>query len=255
MLCPKCNAPINEGQTFCENCGEPLPEPQEIDDEIVFANNYDVVYRQIPWRLILPIAAAVLIIVAAIIVYFVINQADKSTTKPYVPGTLIETTVPVATVKPRKTTEPTTTQSVTTESPTTEQPTTVPPTAAPPVTTPPVTNPPTTIDTRTDNEKVQEYAQKSGIIDALKSTADENMTVNVTVEQCIVIASYKVNADCTDEGYTEYFKQLTTYYDTLCTNLDRAVYEMRTNTGVSNATLHIVAVDRNGVQFYSRIVD
>ncbi len=254
MLCPKCNAPIREGQTVCENCGEPLPEVPDYDDEIVFSNNYDMVYRHIPWRLILPIAAAVLLIIAAIIIYFVINQAGKSTTQPYIPGTLTEATTMPATVKRPKTTVAETTEP-TTAPPTTVAPTTIPPVTIAPVTAPPVTTPPTTTDPRTDNEKVQEYAQKSGMIDAIKSTADENMTVTVTVEQCIVVASYKVNADYTDEGYKDYFDQLTTYYDTLCTNLDRAIYEMRTNTGVSNATLHVVAVDRNGVQFYSRIVD
>ena len=254
MHCPKCNAPIEEGQIICENCGEPLSDRSEYDDEIVFSNNYDIGYRRIPWRWILPISAAVLIIVTAIIVFFVINRGAKSTTAPYIPGTYTEPmTVPV--VVNSSTPQQTTTVPETTQPATTAPPTTAPPTTVQPQTAAPVTVPPTTIDTRTDNEKVQEYAQKSGLIDALKSTADENMTVEVTVEQCIVVASYKVNADSTDEGYKDYFTQLIAYYDTLCLNLDRAVYEMRSNTGVSNATLHVVAVDRNGVQFYSRIVD
>ena len=177
MLCPKCNAPIKEGQTVCENCGEPLPEVPDYDDEIVFSNNYDMVYRHIPWRLILPIAA-VLLIIAAIIIYFVINQAGKSTTQPYIPGTLTEATTMPATVKRTKTTVAETTEP-TTVPPTTVAPTTIPPVTIAPVTVPPVTTPPTTTDPRTDNEKVQEYAQKSGMIDAIKSTGDENMTVTL----------------------------------------------------------------------------
>lgn len=259
MICPRCGAEIPDDSAICENCGEILQGNNDYDNELVFVEDQDEpLFYRIPWRIVLPLGAAVLIIAAAMILFFVMGRKSQDpVTYVYVPTHATEGTMPVqtrATTKPTETTAPTTVPP-TTAAPTTVPPTTVAPTTVPQTTVPPTTAPQTTADTRTDNEKVQDYAQQMGIIDALRSTADSNMTVTITVEQNMVIASYRVYQDSSDEAMKEYFDQLTAYFDEIAANLDRAVYDLRTASGVSSAALMIEATDASGRQFYSRIVD
>lgn len=260
MICPRCGSDIPDDSAICERCGEILQANNDYDNELVFVENDDeTLMERIPWRIVLPVGAAVLIIAAALVLFFVMGRkSNDQVTYVYVPTHATEGTMPVQTksTKPPATTVPPTTAAPTTEAPTTVPPTTVPPTTVPQTTVAPTTTvPQTTADTRSDNEKVQDYAQQIGIIDALRSTGDSNMTVTITVEQNMVIASYRVYQDSSDEAMKDYFDQLSSYFDQIAANLDRAVYDLKNASGVNSACVYIVATDVQGRQFYTRVID
>ena len=100
-----------------------------------------------------------------------------------------------------------------------------------------------------------EYAQSSGLIDTLRNAADSNMSGSVSAENGSLIARYTVNADVNDASQANYFNAVIDKMNTLCTQLDAKVYDMKIKTGVTNAVLEIFVVDKNNLQFYANYVD
>ena len=241
MNCPKCNHPVSEGQTVCEQCGEKLAvrQAEENDDGLDFVysrrsskKNKNSKYR----RNLLVVAIAALAATAVVLggMWFLRSRNKK---EPTLPAFL--TSAPV------------------TAEPETTVPVTAAPTAHSGTVAPETTVPPTTLHDETADyeEKLAAYIRKTGLYNTLSAAADSNTELSLAVENNLVIATYRVNADENAEADEEYISTLAGVFEDVCAQLDGYVYEMKTKSGVPTAVLQLTAFDKMSNIIFSDYID
>ena len=233
MNCPKCKRYILDNLTTCPHCGETLRINIMIDDDFVFneATPEGPEPRSIS-RIILIVIVVLILGIGGVAVWVLTHQNPGSTTPVYTPT---EATQEVTEVP---------TQAVT------EAPTTVPPT-----TVPPTTQAPQTTAALSQQERLEEYARTSGMVDMLRQAADEHTTLSVKGEENALRARYRVDLDYTASENTEYFQLLPNTYNDLCARMDKMVYDMNQQSDINNAVLEVYVFDSNGIQVFARTVD
>lgn len=241
MNCPKCNKYILDNLTVCPHCGETLRINIMIDDDYVF--NEVVPEGPEPKsrsKIVLIVIIALIVCIGGIAVWVLTHQ-NRSSTPVYSPTetTLAETAVPTQEATP----EPT------------EAPTTIPPTTVAPTTVAPTTQPPQTTAAPTPEQRLENYARTSGMVDMLKQAADERTKISVKGEENALRARYRVDLDSTAGENAAYFELLPNTYNDLCARMDRMVYDMNQQSDISNAVLEVYVFDSNGRQVYANTVD
>lgn len=252
MNCPYCHRPIPDGQTKCENCGRSIVRDPRVTGEHVYPRQKlprkPLTIKQ-KERLVIIVLAA-LCVIAAIVALIVLLNSNK---KPS--SSAVTTTVAVTTQAPTlaPTTAPPTTPPATTAPVTTAPATTAPETTAA-ATTVPVTSEATTAPL-TSEQLLMDYAKKSGMLKTLQDAADDKTKVEVKAERNQLFADYVIDADATDRTQEEYFSTVKANFESLKAQLDRPVYDMKTESGVENAVLQITVVDRNRAEVFSAVIN
>jgi len=238
MNCPKCNKYILDNLTSCPHCGETLRINIMIDDDFVF--NEVVPEEPEPkskYKIVLIVIIALILCIGGVAAWVLTHQSP-STTPVYKP------------------TEATQTEAAATQADTAvvTQAQTAPATAAP-TTVAPATQAPQTTAAISPEQRLEEYARTSGMLDMLKKAADEHTTISVKGEENALRARYRVDLDSSLGENTEYFELLPNTYNDLCSQMDRMIYDMNRQSDINNAVLEVYVFDSNDKQVYSRTVD
>lgn len=236
MKCPYCKRNVKEDCSVCPRCGSRLSQenlPQGIlDGDFVYLENDSKNKRIHIIRNIIIIVLLLLFLGGG--VFFGYNFLKGQRGKTEKPQETTSTTLPFT-------------------MPAAAPATTVPETTAAPVEQ--TTEPEENAEDKTDEEKLEEYANKSGLVKTLTDAGGSEMQANVTVSENAVVARYRVSEDSSDDSQEEYFSDIEKELNSICARLDREVFEMRNNSGVPGAVLEIIGVDSKGVEFYSGLVD
>ena len=223
MNCPRCGRPVQEEDYICTRCGKRLRYPETLEHDLVFSQkDMPKQKKNIVKRIIIALIAA--IVVCAVIIGAMIylqregGKENKAQTETTAAETQDASGQTASTGAEKSTTSPT---------------------AAP----------------MSDEEKLYSYFRKSDLYEDLLAEADGNMRVDLTAERNVAIAKYTILFSSTDDEHQLYFETLDSFFDELCSKLDKEVYDMKKDSGVSNAELEITAVDLNGVSLYSKLID
>ena len=233
MQCPNCNHSVSENQSICPHCGAPLskPESNELDSDLVFSNRYMPKNKNTATKkIVIGIIAAIIVCAVVIGVMWFMQRKNSSKASPAQQHTTAAaTTEPAAAASTAVETTAATQAVATTAAPTPEQ--------------------------QAAEEKIKSYVDDSDIYEVLLAEADGNMQVNITVERNLLIARYTVQANSQADEDQEYINTLDGYFNELCGHLDRAVYELKEQSGVENAAIEVVAVDKANNTLFTQLVN
>ena len=224
MNCPNCGKPVPDDQMVCGRCGKRLRYPDDLDREFVYSvRGLPERKKPVFKRIIIVLVAAVVICgaIVGLMIYMQRQSGGSSETQP-------QTTA--------------------------VQETTVQETTAPATTAPQETAATKSADAAAE-KKLTNYLKRSNLYENLVSEADDDMSVNLSVEGNRVVAKYLIPIDSTEEEQAEYVGTLNDFFLSLCSRLDGDAFDLKNNSGVPNAQLEIVAVDQNGVSLFSDVVD
>ena len=234
MICPECGKNIEYGSDICEYCGTRIALHRD------YRNSFDytqqIVYSQKSkdkgksrkrmrlLTVLVSIAVVIVIIVAALWLMRSVNDSYAPEVAPFVTAA--------------------TTQSSTTA----------------PQTTRKATAAESTEDTEDDDadpyaeQVLSEYLSDSSIYETLASYVDDNMGLSVIADDQSLVAVYTAYVDASMPENQEYVGSLDSYFDEVCSHLDKPIYEMKEATGIMNAEIEIKCVDTNGAVLFDRSV-
>ena len=243
MNCPKCNHPVKQGQSVCENCGETIMTTPVMDGNLVYyPEELTRKKRGISKKTMMVIALiAVVLAVAAFLAVMYFSTENK---QPPSPSTADSAATTVA-VTDAPTAAPTEAPTAAPTAAPTEASTDAASSAAP-------TSP---AAPQTEEEKLVNYLETSGMLKTLLAAADDKTSVSATAEHNILLVNYRIEEDSASTDQTEYFEKQKENYENLSKKMDKPVYQMKKDSGVPEAVLEIHVVDRNDVEVYSNIID
>ena len=249
MRCPRCHSQVRKGHRKCPNCGVSFQSTVLVDSDFVFKGEEVLPSEENKKnKMTLIVLIAVLLLCLAVAGFFMLKQRKPKTTKSNagaVTTTMMDESEPPSTVAGF-------TQNQAAVSGASES-------ASAAVTEPPTTVEPTTIEPTTlplsAAEKLAAYARTSELVEELKSYGDNHVRLTVTAERNLLIAHYKVDVSAADDNQMEYFTVLNESFSKLSGNMDRMVYDMRQESGVTDAALQILVTDSRNVTIYQYLVD
>lgn len=224
MNCPRCGRPVQDEDYICSHCGKRIKYPETLADDLVFSTK-DMPRKKnnVTKRIVIVLIAAI-VICAAVLGTMLYMQMEGGKRSPQKKETTAATEATHASVN-------------TTDS-TSAKTTTVPGTTE-----------------TTDEEKLYSYFRTANLYEDLLAEADGNMRLDLTAERNTAIAKYTILLSPSDDENQTYFESLESFFDELTSQLDKAVYNMKKDSGVPNAELEVIAVDQNGATLFSKIID